>query len=142
MNLQIWLNKKIDKNLYTYNILDIMYNITLKRLDYLGLNLNDEEYFFKDFVYFMYLYSRYDNDLIKVKMDEEREYFDINYETNIYELSIELEDYVKKNAFDIFNKKNCRYNFLELIYKHINIKMPDETSDNEESDYDDLISYD
>ena len=46
MNLQIWLNKKIDKNLYTYNILDIMYNITLKRLDYLGLNLNVEEYFF------------------------------------------------------------------------------------------------
>ena len=143
MNFTLWINKKYDKNLYTYNILDIMYNIIMDKIDCLGIKIINEDDFSNDFLHFMYLHTNNKNvNLIKVILDEEREYFNTLYETDIYDLGIELETYARNNAFDIFNSKNCISNFVELLYKNIDIKIPEEISDNEESDVEDFILYD
>ena len=73
MDFQIWLKYKYDKNLYTYHIVDILYDMTLHKLNNLGLKLKDEEYFFQQFVYFIYCHSNTDYRLIRVKLDEVRE---------------------------------------------------------------------
>ena len=43
MNFTLWINKKYDKNLYTYNILDIMYNIIMEKMDCLGIKIINED---------------------------------------------------------------------------------------------------
>lgn len=134
-----WLNYKYDKKLYRYNVIDYLYQITLNNLNIMSLTLKDEEYFFKDFIHFIYYHSKKENyrnknetKLFKVTNDTNRELFDYNYQDPIIKLITEINEYLEMYGFyDIFNSKNKESNFMELIYKNINFNVEDYTSESD-----------
>ena len=135
-SFHIWLNHKYDKNLYRYHIIDNMYQMTLDKLKDLGLELNDEEYFFKQFVYFIYLNStkkKYRG--IKI-LDIELKYeFDKLFINDLIKLYNNLQEYMTNNAFNLLNNIENK-NFIYLIFKNVEFNI-DNQSDSDNSDNED-----
>jgi len=135
-NFNIWINHKYDKNLYRFHIIDNMYQMTLDKLKDLGLELNDEEYFFKQFVYFIYLNStkkKYRG--IKI-LDIELKYeFDKLFINDLIKLYNNLQEYMTNNAFNLLNNIENK-NFIYLIFKNVEFNI-DNQSDSDNSDNED-----
>ena len=135
-SFHIWLNHKYDKKLYRYRIIDNMYQMTLDKLKDLGLELNDEEYFFKKFVYFIYLNStkkKYRG--IKI-LDIELKYeFDKLFINDLIKLYNNLQEYITDNAFNLLNNIENK-KFTDLIFKNVEFNI-DNLSDSDNSDNED-----
>ena len=135
-SFHIWLNHKYDKNLYRYHIIDIMYQKTLDKLKDLGLELNDEEYFFKQFVYFIYINSTKKTYRKIIILDIElKNKFDYLFMKDFIILYNNLQEYIKDNAFNLLNNIENK-NFIYLIFKNVEFNI-DNLSDSDNSDNED-----
>jgi len=135
-NFNIWINHKYDKNLYRFHIIDNMYQMTLDKLKDLGLDLNDEEYFFKQFVYFIYLNStkkKYRG--ITILDIEKKNTFDDLFINDLIKLYNNLQSYMTNNAFNLLNNIENK-NFIYLIFKNVEFNI-DNQSDSDNSDNED-----
>jgi len=110
--------------------------MTLDKLKDLGLELNDEEYFFKQFVYFIYLNStkkKYRG--IKI-LDIELKYeFDKLFINDLIKLCNNLQAYITDNAFNLLHNIENK-NFIDLIFKNVEFNI-DNISDSDNSDNED-----
>ena len=134
-SFHIWLNHKYDKNLYRYNIIDKMYQMTLDKLKDLRLELNDEEYFFKQFVYFIYLNSTKKTYRgINILDIEKKNTFDDLFIKDLINLYNDMREYITDNAFNLLNNiKNKK--FIDIIFKNVEFNIDNITdSDNEENE--------
>ena len=135
-SFHIWLNHKYDKKLYRYHIIDNMYQMTLDKLKDLGLELNDEEYFFKQFVYFIYLNStkkKYRGiTILDIELKYEFDKLFINYLIKLYN---NLQEYITDNAFNLLNNIENK-KFTDLIFKNVEFNI-DNLSDSDNSDNED-----
>ena len=131
-SFHIWLNHKYDKNLYRYNIIDKMYQMTLDKLKDLGLELNDEEYFFKQFVYFIYLNSTKKTYRgINILDIEKKNTFDDLFIKDLINLYNDIQEYITDNAFNLLNNIENK-KFIDIIFKNVEFNIDNITdSDNE-----------
>jgi hypothetical protein len=131
-SFHIWLNHKYDKNLYRYNIIDKMYQMTLDKLKDLGLELNDEEYFFKQFVYFIYLNSTKKTYRgINILDIEKKNTFDDLFIKDLIKLYNNLQEYITDNAFNLLNNIENK-KFIDIIFKNVEFNIDNQyDSDNE-----------
>tara|TARA_Y200000002_G_scaffold350334_1_gene327611 strand:+ start:382 stop:813 length:432 start_codon:yes stop_codon:yes gene_type:complete len=135
-----WLSYKYDKKLYRYDVIDNLYRITLNNLEDMGLTLNDEEYFFTQFVKFIYHHSNNKTELFIAKVDINRDFFDTNFQDQFISLISQLDDYLQMYGFyDIYNSKNKELNLIELIYQNIQFNIDDESSESEFSEEEYII---
>ena len=135
-NFNIWINHKYDKNLYRFHIIDNMYQMTLDKLKDLGLDLNDEEYFFKQFVYFIYLNSTKKKYRGITILDIELKYeFDKLFIIDLIKLYNNLQSYITDNAFNLLHNIENK-NFTDLIFKNVEFNI-DNLSDSDNSDNED-----
>ena len=133
-DFQIWLNKRLDKNLYTKRTIDYQYENTLKTLDNLGLKIIDEDRFFKDFVLFVYYNSQNHKRKIKKEiLSERREYFDFNFQNNLMNLYYLLEEDCSIMGVSIFNQGKIS-EFIDLIFNNIVYEIDEDLSEEEYSD--------
>lgn len=134
-NFQIWINHKYDKNLYRYNILDILYDRTLNYLNSLGLRVKDSDYFDKNFLYFVYYHSKRNTKLYITKTDDRKEAFDFQFEQELLNLCQELQDYLGSNGFyELLNSQHFIPNFIELIYNNVEFSLEEDLSDTDQSE--------
>ena len=135
-SFHIWVNYKYDKNLYRYNIIDKMYQMTLDKLKDLRLELNDEEYFFKQFVYFIYLNSTKKTYRGITILDiEKKNTFDDLFMKDLIKLYNDMREYITDNAFNLLNNIENK-NFIYLIFKNVEFNI-DNQSDSDNSDNED-----
>ena len=133
-DFQIWLNKRLDKNLYTKRTIDYQYENTLKTLDNLGLKIIDEDRFFKDFVLFVYYNSQNHKRKIKKEiLSERREHFDFNFQNNLMNLYYLLEEDCSIMGVSIFNQGKIS-EFIDLIFNNIVYEIDEDLSEEEYSD--------
>ena len=131
-SFHIWLNHKYDKNLYRYHIIDKMYQMTLDKLKGLRLELNDEEYFFKQFVYFIYLNSTKKTYRgINILDIEKKNTFDDLFIKDLIKLYNDMREYITDNAFNLLNNIENK-KFIDIIFKNVEFNIDNITdSDNE-----------
>lgn len=133
-DFQIWLNKRLDKNLSTKRIIDYQYENTLKTLDNLGLNILDEEKFFREFVLFVYYNSQNHKRKIKKEiLSERREDFDFNFQNNLMNLYYLLEEDCSIMGVSIFNQGKIS-EFIDLIFNNIVYEIEEDLSEDEYSE--------
>ena len=134
-NFQIWINHKYDKNLYRYNILDILYDRTLNYLNSLGLYVKDSEYFDKNFLYFVYYHSKRNTKLYITKIDDRKKAFDFKFEQELINLCLQLHNYLSSNGFyELLNSQHFIPNFIELIYNNVEFSLEEDLSDTDQSE--------
>ena len=131
-DFQIWINHQYDENLFQYQIIDYIFNMTISRIIDLGLDICNEEDFFNEFVSFMYYHTNKKCKLIIPKIDERREKFNDLYENDINDIACKIEDYLDFNAIKIFNDKNKKQNFVELVYNNLVFNLQDDLSEDED----------
>ena len=131
-SFHIWLNHKYDKKLYRYHIIDKMYQMTLDKLKNLRLELNDEEYFFKQFVYFIYLNSTKKTYRgINILDIEKKNTFDDLFIKDLIKLYNDMREYITDNAFNLLNNIENK-KFIDIIFKNVEFNIDNITdSDNE-----------
>jgi len=129
---QIWINHQYDENLFQYQILKYMFDITLSNINNLGLDICNEEEFFNNFISFMYYHTNKKCKLMIPKIDERRNKFNDLYENNINDIACQIEDYLDSNAIKIFNDKNKKQNFVELVYNNLVFNLQDDLSEDED----------
>ena len=133
-DFQIWLNKRLDKNLSTKRIIDYQYENTLKTLDNLGLSILEEEKFFKDFVLFVYYNSQNHKKKIKKEiLSERREDFDFNFQNNLMNLYYLLEEDCSIMGVSIFNQGKIS-EFIDVIFNNIVYEIEEDLSEDEYSE--------
>lgn len=133
-DFQIWLNKRLDKNLSTKRIIDYQYENTLKTLDNLGLNIIEEDKFFKEFVLFVYYNSQNHKRKIKKEiLSERREDFDFNFQNNLMNLYYLLEEDCSIMGVRIFNQGKIS-EFIDLIFNNIVYEIEEDLSEDEYSE--------
>ena len=139
----IWLNYRYDT--YTNRIvIDEIYKMVKRKLDSLELKIIKDD-FINQLTAFIYQYSsgskvsepyEYLNEYT-----EEKEYFDIHYLQNIWDLFREINEYIAFYRFNILdiNKKTLELNFVDFIFQNIDINLPEENEGEEnleETEYD------
>ncbi len=131
-SFHIWVNYKYDKKLYRYHIIDKMYQMTLDKLKDLKLELNDEEYFFKQFVYFIYLNSTKKTYRGINILDIEKKYtFDDLFIKDLINLYNDMLEYITDNAFNLLNNIENK-KFIDIIFKNVEFNIDNQyDSDNE-----------
>ena len=136
-SFHIWVNYKYDKNLYRYNIIDKMYQMTLDKLKDLRLELNDEEYFFKQFVYFIYLNSTKKTYRGITILDiEKKNTFDDLFMKDLIKLYNDMREYITDNAFNLLNNIENK-KFIDIIFKNVEFNI-DNINDSDNEDNEDI----
>ena len=135
MNKSLWIDNNIDMINYFINELIIFIE---KYEDEFKL-ITDEETFLDDFAEFLFNNYILNKDLDKIKYDNNFEYFEMMYSTDIIDLFSEFKNISYGFTNDIFNNKrnNESYSLLEFIYNNIEL-LEDYNEDNDdiEEDYD------
>ena len=141
-NFQVWINHKYDKNLYRYNILDILYDKTLNHLNSIGLNIRDLDNFDKNFLHFVYYHSNCDTKLFINKLDDRKIEFEFHFEEEMLNLCQELQEYLSSNGFyELLKSPYFIPNFIELIYNNVEFSLEEDLSDSDNSDDEYIIDY-
>ena len=123
----IWINNNVEMlNIFFNKLLDFIY----KNNNEIKLNTNDETFFnlFCDFLYENYILNNYNSDII---YDDNFEYFDCKYCSDIVDLFLELKEISYGFTNNIFINKESN-NLIEFIYK--NIELYDDFDKNIEED--------
>ena len=95
----------------------------------------DLETFYDNFVHFLYHNYYLNLDIEDCEYDNNLDYFQGMYESDIIDLFSEFKDIADGFTSDIFKKRNESYSLLEFIYDNINLEedynIIDELSDDE-----------
>ena len=95
----------------------------------------DLETFYDNFVHFLYHNYYLDLDIELAEHDNNLDYFQGMYESDIIDLFGEFKDIADGFTSDIFKKRNESYSLLEFIYDNINLEedynITNELSDDE-----------
>ena len=95
----------------------------------------DLETFYDNFVHFLYHNYYLNLDIEECEYDNNLDYFQGMYESDIIDLFSEFKDIADGFTSDIFKKRNESYSLLEFIYDNINLEedynITDELSDDE-----------
>jgi hypothetical protein len=95
----------------------------------------DLETFYDNFVHFLYHNYYLNLDIEECEYDNNLDYFQGMYESDIIDLFSEFKDIADGFTSDIFKKRNESYSLLEFIYDNINLEedynIIDELSDDE-----------
>ena len=135
MNKTLWIDNNIDMINYLIEKLIIFIE---KYKDDFEL-ITDEETFLDNFVEFLFNNYILNKDSDKVEYDNNFEYFETMYSSDIIDLFSEFKNISYGFTNDIFNNKrnNESYSLLEFIYNNIEL-LEDYNEDNDgiEEDYD------
>ena len=135
MNKTLWIDNNIDMINYLIEKLIIFIE---KYVDDFKL-ITDEETFLDNFVYFLFDNYILNKKLDIVEYDNNFEYFETMYSSDIIDLFSEFKNIAYGFTNDIFNSKknNESYSLLEFIYNNIEL-LEDYNEDNDgiEEDYD------
>jgi len=135
MNKSLWIDNNIDMINYFINEL---IKFIEKYEDEFKL-ITDEETFLDNFVDFLFNNYILNKNLDIVNYDNNSEYFEMMYSTDIIDLFSEFKNIAYGFTNDIFNSKrnNESYSLLEFIYNNIEL-LEDYNEDNDdiEEDYD------
>ena len=118
MNKTLWIDNNIDMINYLIEKLIIFIE---KYEDDFKL-ITDEETFLDNFVYFLFDNYILNKKLDKVEYDNNFEYFETMYSTDIIDLFSEFKNISYGFTNDIFNHKNESYSLTEFIFTQINLK--------------------
>jgi len=132
MNKTLWIDNNIDMINYLIEKLIIFIE---KYEDDFEL-ITDEETFLDNFVYFLFDNYILNKKLNKVEYDNNFEYFETMYSSDIIDLFSEFKNISYGFTNDIFNHKNESYSLTEFIFTQINLKenyndLKDNKSDDE-----------
>jgi len=135
MNKSLWIDNNIDMINYFINELIIF----IEKYDDEFKLITDEETFLDNFVEFLFNNYILNKNLVEVNYDNNFEYFEMMYSTDIIDLFSEFKNISYGFTNDIFNNKrnNESYSLLEFIYNNIEL-LEDYNEDNDgiEEDYD------
>jgi hypothetical protein len=133
-DFQNWLNKRFDKNLTIKKIIDYQYENTLKTLDNLGLNIFDEESFFREFVLFVYSNSQKSKKQIQKQiLTERRDEFEFNFQNDLINLYYHIEEDCLRTGVKIFNQGQIS-DFIDLIFSNVEFELDEDLSEEEYSE--------
>ena len=129
------------KSHWTYYNIDMINFFIHELLKFINKNnidftLNtDLETFYDNFVHFLYHNYYLNLDIEDCEYDNNLDYFQGMYESDIIDLFSEFKDIADGFTSDIFKKRNESYSLLEFIYDNINLEedynIIDELSDDE-----------
>ena len=140
MNKSLWIDNNIDMINYFINELIIF----IEKYDDEFKLITDEETFLDNFVEFLFNNYILNKDLDKIKYDNNFEYFEMMYSTDIIDLFSEFKNISYGFTNDIFNNKknNESYSLLEFIYNNIEL-LEDYNEDNDgiDDDFYDINDY-
>ena len=126
-----WIYYNID--MINFFIHELLKFINKNNIDF-TLN-TDLETFYDNFVHFLYHNYYLDLDIELGEHDNNLDYFQGMYESDIIDLFSEFKDIADGFTSDIFKKRNESYSLLEFIYDNINLEedynITDELSDDE-----------
>jgi hypothetical protein len=118
MNKTLWIDNNIDMINYLIEKLIIFIE---KYEDDFEL-ITDEETFLDNFVEFLFNNYILNKDSDKVEYDNNFEYFETMYSSDIIDLFSEFKNISYGFTNDIFNHKNESYSLTEFIFTQINLK--------------------
>ena len=133
MNKTLWIDNNIDMINYLIEKLIIFIE---KYEDDFEL-ITDEETFLDNFVYFLFDNYILNKDSDKIKYDNNFEYFETMYSTDIIDLFSEFKNISYGFTNDIFNHKNESYSLTEFLFTQIN--LTEDYNDIKEGDSDDEL---
>ena len=133
MNKTLWIDNNIDMINYLIEKLIIFIE---KYEDDFEL-ITDEETFLDNFVYFLFDNYILNKKLDIVEYDNNFEYFETMYSSDIIDLFSEFKNISYGFTNDIFNHKNESYSLTEFIFTQINLK--ENYNDIKESNSDDEL---
>ena len=131
MNKSRWIDCNIE--MINFFIHELLIFINKNNTDF-TLN-TDLETFYDNFVHFLYHNYYLDLDIELAEHDNNLDYFQGMYESDIIDLFGEFKDIADGFTSDIFKKRNESYSLLEFIYDNINLEedynITNELSDDE-----------
>jgi len=133
MNKTLWIDNNIDMINYLIEKLIIFIE---KYVDDFKL-ITDEETFLDNFVYFLFDNYILNKKLDIVEYDNNFEYFETMYSSDIIDLFSEFKNISYGFTNDIFNHKNESYSLTEFIFTQIN--LTEDYNDIKEDDSDDEL---
>ena len=133
MNKTLWIDNNIDMINYLIEKLIIFIE---KYEDDFKL-ITDEETFLDNFVYFLFDNYILNKDSDKIEYDNNFEYFETMYSSDIIDLFSEFKNISYGFTNDIFNHKNESYSLTEFIFTQIN--LTEDYNDIKEDDSDDEL---
>ena len=133
MNKTLWIDNNIDMINYLIEKLIIFIE---KYKDDFKL-ITDEETFLDNFVYFLFDNYILNKDSDKIEYDNNFEYFETMYSSDIIDLFSEFKNISYGFTNDIFNHKNESYSLTEFIFTQIN--LTEDYNDIKESNSDDEL---
>ena len=131
MNKHDWINFNLDMiNFFLHELLKFINNYDKE------FTLNtDLETFYDNFVHFLYHNYYLNLDIELDEHDNNLDYFQGMYESDIIDLFSEFKEIADGFTSDIFKKRNESYSLLEFIYDNINLEedynITNELSDEE-----------
>jgi hypothetical protein len=133
MNKTLWIDNNIDMINYLIEKLIIFIE---KYEDDFKL-ITDEETFLDNFVFFLFDNYILNKDSDKIEYDNNFEYFETMYSSDIIDLFSEFKNISYGFTNDIFNHKNESYSLTEFIFTQIN--LTEDYNDIKESNSDDEL---
>ena len=133
MNKTLWIDNNIDMINYLIEKLIIFIE---KYEDDFKL-ITDEETFLDNFVEFLFNNYILNKDSDKIEYDNNFEYFETMYSSDIIDLFSEFKNISYGFTNDIFNHKNESYSLTEFIFTQIN--LTEDYNDIKESNSDDEL---
>ena len=133
MNKTLWIDNNIDMINYLIEKLIIFIE---KYEDDFEL-ITDEETFLDNFVEFLFNNYILNKDSDKIEYDNNFEYFETMYSSDIIDLFSEFKNISYGFTNDIFNHKNESYSLTEFIFTQIN--LTEDYNDIKESNSDDEL---
>ena len=127
-----WINNNIDMINYFFDIIHIFIS---KNNDIFSLNTDDDSLFDNlcEFLYDCYII---DKNTINIKYDNNFEYFDSIYCSDITDLFINMKNIADGFTNDIFKKKYNSYDLTEFIYINITLNEDyNKTIDESDEEY-------
>ena len=137
MNKTLWIDNNIDMINYLIEKLIIFIE---KYEDDFKL-ITDEETFLDNFVYFLFDNYILNKDSDKIEYDNNFEYFETMYSSDIIDLFSEFKNISYGFTNDIFNHKNESYSLTEFIFTQINL-TEDYNDIKEDNSDDELVEED
>ena len=113
-----WIYYNID--MINFFIHELLKFINKNNIDF-TLN-TDLETFYDNFVHFLYHNYYLNLDIEDCEYDNNLDYFQGMYESDIIDLFSEFKDIADGFTSDIFKKRNESYSLLEFIYDNINLE--------------------
>jgi hypothetical protein len=134
----LWLDYRYDKKT-NREVINYLYQKILSKLKSMNLKITNDN-LKNEFIAFIYNNSSVSRN---VKKDqylndycEEKDYYNIHYLDDIRELFIEIKEYCDFYRFNILdsNKFFIELNFTDFIFQNIEVLLPEENDDNENTD--------